>query len=173
MVRAVSGTVRTMRLELTRRGDYAVRTMLALAGSDADSTPDAPRRWVSARRIAEQMAIPARFLPHVLRDLARAGLVEGRTGRAGGYRLARPPSDITLLEVVEAAEGTDGPAICVLRGGPCRPDGRCAVHDVFAGARAGVRATLAATTLADTPLGPSSMANRGIARRQPGDPLAS
>jgi Rrf2 family protein len=154
-----------MRLELTRRGDYAVRTMLALAAGEGDATEAARRPWVSARRIAEQMAIPARFLPHVLRDLARAGLVEGRTGRAGGYRLARPPSAITLLEVVEAAEGTDGPAICVLRGGPCRPDGRCAVHDVFAGARASVRATLAATTLADTPLSPSSLANRALARR--------
>jgi Rrf2 family protein len=162
-----------VRLELTRRGDYAVRTMLALAAGSAGSTDDAPRAWVSARRIAEQMAIPARFLPHVLRDLARAGLVEGRTGRAGGYRLARSPSAITLLEVVEAAEGTDGPAICVLRGGPCRPDGRCAVHDVFAGARANVRATLAATTLADTPLGPSSMANRGLARPHPPGPPGS
>ena len=173
MVRAVGGTVRTMRLELTRRGDYAVRTMLALSVGETGSTDAAPRPWISARRIAEQMAIPGRFLPHVLRDLVRAGLVEGRTGRAGGYRLARPATTISLLDVVEAAEGPDGPAICVLRGGPCRPDGRCAVHDVFAGARAGVRAALAATTLADTPLGPGSLAGARPGQPQPDGPSAS
>jgi Rrf2 family protein len=135
-----------MRLELTRRGDYAVRTMLALAAA-----VDEPG-LVSARRIAAQMSIPARFLPHVLRDLVKAGLVEGRTGRTGGYRLARPPGRITLLEIVEAAEGNGGPPTCVLRGGPCRPDGRCAVHDPFAAARAAVRERLAASTLEDVPL---------------------
>jgi Rrf2 family protein len=147
MVPSCGGTVAaTMRLELSRRGDYAVRTMLALAAVASEPTR------VSARRLADQMAIPARFLPHVLRDLAQAGLVEGRIGRNGGYRLAREPSRITLLEIVEAAEGNGGPPTCVLRGGPCRPDGRCAVHDPFAAARAAVRERLAATTLEDVPM---------------------
>jgi Rrf2 family protein len=135
-----------MRLELTRRGDYAVRAMLALAAADGGALP------LSARRIAEQMSIPERFLPHVLRDLVRAGLVKGRTGRNGGYRLARPAEKIALLDVVEAVEGEEAPAVCVLRGGPCRPDGRCAVHDVFAAARRDVRDRLVATTLAEVPL---------------------
>ena len=74
-----------MRLELTRRGDYAVRAMLALAAADAGG-------WTSAPRIAGAMAIPERFLPRVLRDLARAGLIEAHAGRSGGYRLARPAS---------------------------------------------------------------------------------
>ncbi|MBM4408330.1 MAG: transcriptional regulator, partial [Chloroflexi bacterium] len=52
-----------MRLELTRRGDYAVRAMLALAAATAADGP------LSARRIASQMGIPARFVPHVLQDL--------------------------------------------------------------------------------------------------------
>lgn len=147
MVPSSGGTVQpTMRLELSRRGDYAVRTMLALAAASSEPT------LVSARRIAAQMSIPPRFLPHVLRDLVQAGLVEGRIGRSGGYRLAREPSRITLLEIVEAAEGNGGQPTCVLRGGPCRPDGRCAVHDPFAAARADVRGRLAATTLEDVPM---------------------
>jgi Rrf2 family transcriptional regulator, iron-sulfur cluster assembly transcription factor len=134
-----------MRLELTKRGDYAVRAMLAIAAVKPGNGP------VSARRIAEQMAIPARFLPHVLRDLVRAGLVEATTGRSGGYRLARSATDITLLEVVKAAEGEEAPRNCVLRGIPCRSDGTCAVHDVFDGARTSLLERLAATTLADVP----------------------
>ena len=147
MVLSSGGTVAAiMRLELSRRGDYAVRAMLALAALYGE-----PMR-VSARRISGLMAIPSRFLPHVMHDLSQAGLVEGRIGRSGGYRLAREPSRITLLEIVEAAEGNGGPPTCVLRGGPCLPDGRCAVHDLFAAARAAVRERLAATTLEDVPM---------------------
>lgn len=147
-----------MRLELTRRGDYAVRTMLALA-SAADDRP------LSARVVARRMAIPERFLPHVLRDLARARLVEAQAGRLGGYRLARPPAAISLLEIIEAAEGEPAAPICVLRGGPCRPDGRCAVHDVFSDARQLLRRRLATTYLADVAPGATARADRVIAGR--------
>jgi Rrf2 family protein len=125
-----------------------VRAMLAIAAVKPGNGP------ISARRIADEMSIPVRFLPHVLRDLVRAGLVEGQTGRSGGYRLARNPSEITLLTVIKAAEGDASPAQCVLRGIPCRSGGTCAVHDVFAGARESLLDRLAATTLADVPYRP-------------------
>ena len=131
-----------MRLELTRRGDYAVRAMLAL--SDPTVEP-----WLSAVRISGAMSIPERFLPRVLRDLARAGLVEARTGRTGGYRLARPADAITLFDVIAAVEPEDDARRCILRGIPCNPDGRCAVHDTFDQARTAMQRRLAATTLAD------------------------
>lgn len=132
-----------MRLELTRRGDYAVRAMLALARHPT-SDP------LSSRRIAEEMEIPPRFLVQVLGELARQGLVEATTGRHGGYRLARPAGEVSLLAVIEAVEeNATVNGRCVLRGGPCRPDGRCAVHDVFSAAQSGFRATLAAASLAD------------------------
>ena len=134
-----------MRLELTKRGDYAVRAMLTLARTPGD-------RLLSVRRIAEEMSIPVRFLPQVMGDLAAAGLVEATTGRAGGYRLARPAAAITLLDVVEAVEGDSRRRTCVLRGGPCGLDGHCDVHDVFFAAQDAMLATLAAARLADLPV---------------------
>lgn len=131
-----------MRIELTRRGDYAVRAALAITLLD-DGRP------VSARRIAERMDIPTRFLAHVLTDLVRAGVVVGTTGRGGGYRLAAPPSEIDLLRVVDAVEERGEPPRCVLRGGPCRYDGTCAVHDVFFAATTAMRRELAAASLAE------------------------
>jgi Rrf2 family transcriptional regulator, iron-sulfur cluster assembly transcription factor len=130
-----------MRLELTRRGDYAVRAMLAMATVDHDG-------WSSAPRIASAMAIPERFLPRVLRDLARAGLIEARLGRTGGYRLVRPASEVSLLDVIDAVEPADDVRRCVLRGIPCGVDGRCQVHDAFDEARLAHRARLAQATLA-------------------------
>ncbi|HSW40942.1 MAG TPA: Rrf2 family transcriptional regulator [Patescibacteria group bacterium] len=134
-----------MRMELTRRADYAVRAMLALTHAPSG-------RLLSVRRIAQEMSIPVRFLPQVMGDLMAAGLVEAATGRSGGYRLARPPEAITLLDVVEAVEGDSRRRTCVLRGGPCGPEGRCDVHDVFFAAQDAMLGTLAAARLADLPV---------------------
>jgi Rrf2 family protein len=131
-----------MRLELTKRGDYAVRAMLAL-------TRGAGNGLLSARRISDAMVIPVRFLPQVLADLQRAGLVEAAPGRSGGYRLAREAKTISLLEVIEAVEGDSRRRSCVLRGGPCGLDGHCDVHDVFFAGQEALRGTFAASTLAD------------------------
>jgi Rrf2 family protein len=130
-----------VRLELTRRGDYGVRVMLALA--------DQAAAWTSARSIADAMAIPPRFVPHVMQDLVRAGLVETRIGRSGGYRLARPPARIGLLEVIEAIEGDSRRVTCVLRGVPCGRDGHCQVHEAFFEAQSALLVRLRGTTLAD------------------------
>jgi len=138
-----------MRVTLSLRGDYAVRAMLALARHERDASPSAGDHAaaLSAGRIATEMVIPHRFVAHVLSDLGRAGLVVGSTGRRGGYRLARPATEINLLGIVDAAEREDLVPRCVLRGISCDPDRRCAVHDAFGGASAALRAELAGTLL--------------------------
>ena len=110
-----------MRLELTRRGDYAVRAMLALAlaGDETPHDDHTGNGQLSVARIAASEAIPPRILPSVMRRLTRAGLVEAQTGRAGGYRLARRADRISLLDIIEAIEGDMRRRICILRGGPC------------------------------------------------------
>jgi Rrf2 family protein len=124
-----------MRPELTKRADYAIRAMLALSRSSGDGP-------MSARLIAEEWAIPVRFLPQVLGDLGRAGLVRAEPGRNGGYRIGRPASEISLLDVIEAVEGDSRRRTCVLRGGPCGASGECAVHGVFAEAQDALLTTL-------------------------------
>jgi len=132
-------------MELTKRGDYAVRAVLALARAPGG-------RLVSVRRIAEEMSIPVRFLPQVMRDLVAARLVEATAGRAGGYRLARPAAEVSLLDVVEAVEGDSRRRTCVLRGGPCGLEGSCDVHDVFFAAQDAMLLELARARLADLPV---------------------
>ncbi len=136
-----------MRMELTKKGDYAIRTMLALG-----RVPDGA--VVSARRIADAMDIPVRFLPQVLADLSRAGLVQASAGRAGGYRLARPAADVSLLDVIEAVEGDSRRRTCVLRGGPCGADGFCDVHAVFFAGQEALLSALAGASLAELVAGP-------------------
>ena len=130
-----------MRLELTRRGDYAVRAMLALAAGKSGQV-------TTGRDIADQMAIPVAFLPRVMADMVAAGLVRSTTGRSGGYVLARSAEEIALLEVIEAVEGDSRRTTCVLRGGPCGQDGQCQVHDVFFAAQDALLERLRGVTLA-------------------------
>lgn len=130
-----------MRLELTRRGDYAVRAMLALA--------EAGNRRISAPAIGRQMAIPPSFVAQVMADLSRSGLAQAALGRRGGYRLARSPGAISLLEVVRAAEGEGGLRTCVLRGSRCGDDGTCQVHDAFAAGQEALLDVLGRVTLDD------------------------
>lgn len=116
--------------------------MLALARGSGDD-------WLSVPTVSAAMAIPQRFLPRVMVDLVEAGLVVGRRGRTGGYRLARPADAISLLDIITAAEPEPDERTCILRGGPCDIDGRCAVHDAFGGARAAMLAKLGATSLGE------------------------
>ncbi|MGA3058413.1 MAG: Rrf2 family transcriptional regulator [Candidatus Limnocylindrales bacterium] len=128
-----------MRLDLTKRSDYAIRAMLALA-----KTKDG---LLSSRKIAQEMHIPPRFLPQIMGDLTRAGLVEAHPGRAGGYRLAKPADSVTLLMVIEGVEGDPHRQICVMRGTPCGVDGECGVHYVFYAAEGALLQHLQSATL--------------------------
>jgi Rrf2 family protein len=141
--KAGAGYLRGVDLKLTRRGDYAVRAALCLAGLWGDG------RYLKIREVAAAMDLPPSYTPQVLRLLADAGLAEAKAGRDGGYRLVREPGRVTLLQVVEAAEGPITLDRCILRGGPCHWEQTCAVHGAWGAAVKGWKESLAATSLAD------------------------
>lgn len=131
-----------MRLSLTKRTDYAIRAFLCLARSDG-SAP------IPSRRIAASMEIPPRFIPHVLRDLVRAGLVEATSGKHGGYRLARGMDGLSLLEVIEAVDGPTGEEGPVVEASACPPGDPCNVRNALADARRAFVDVLADASFAD------------------------
>jgi Rrf2 family protein len=130
-----------MQASLGRKGDYSVRAVLDLARHDGD------RR--KAREIAVEMDIPLQYLTQILASLVQHDLLAAVAGPTGGYTLARPAADISLLQVVEAAEGPIKLEQCVLRGGPCTWEESCPVHIPWAGAQTALAAQLAATSFAD------------------------
>ncbi|MGO8876479.1 MAG: RrF2 family transcriptional regulator [Acidimicrobiales bacterium] len=128
-------------MTLSNRGDYVVRSAMSLAQAfDGGSA-------LKLRELVADTEIPATFASQILGDLVRAGLVLSRAGREGGYRLSRSPDTISLLEVVEAAEGPLHAEHCALGKGPCRWDAVCPMHDTWIAATAAMRDTLAATSL--------------------------
>jgi len=87
-------------ISVTSKSRYAVVAMAELARSGDQPVPIAT--------IAERRAMPVQFIEQLFSTLRRAGLLESRRGVKGGYTLARPADDITVLEVVQALDGRVG-----------------------------------------------------------------
>jgi Rrf2 family protein len=131
-----------MQLKLKRTGDYSVRAMIDVARHNETGLRQ-------ARNIASEQQIPYKSLTLTLAQLVAEGLLVAKHGPAGGYTLARPPTAITLRDIIEAAEGPATFNHCVLRDGPCDWDETCPVHDTWTRAQSALAQELAATTLAD------------------------
>lgn len=82
---------------INNRTTYAIRALWQLAQSD--------EYFSTSESIAEAQDIPKKFLPQILGDLSRAGLVRSIRGFGGGARLSRPPQKINLLEILEVVQG--------------------------------------------------------------------
>ncbi|HKE72886.1 MAG TPA: Rrf2 family transcriptional regulator [Acidimicrobiales bacterium] len=115
-----------------------------------------PGKALSSRRMAEFYALPPAYLSKLLKSLVRAGILDATTGPRGGFRLARPPAGITVLDVMEAVEGGDPLFRCteIRQRGPapvatadCRRP--CGIAKVMHDAEQAWRAQLAASTVAD------------------------
>ena len=133
-------------MRVSAKTDYAIRAALELAGADGAAP-------VKGERIATAQAIPLRFLENILMQLRHAGLVESRRGADGGYRLARPPGEVTLADIIRAI---DGPLAGV---SGARPETLAfqgvaqPMREVWIAVRASLRAVLEQVTLADVVAG--------------------
>jgi Rrf2 family protein len=94
-------------VRISAKADYAVRAAVELAAA-----PD--EKPVKAERIATAQGIPLNFLENILGELRHAGVVRSHRGAEGGFRLARPPADVTVADIIRAVEGP----LASVRGGP-------------------------------------------------------
>ena len=130
-------------MTLSKRGDYVVRSALALARA----YPSGEARKI--REVVAEMGVPQTFASQILADLVRAGIATSKAGKDGGYRLASPPGEVSLVDVVEAGEGPLRADRCALGDGPCRWDSVCPLHETWRSATEALRDVLRTTTLAD------------------------
>ncbi|GAA2613021.1 hypothetical protein GCM10009863_28420 [Streptomyces axinellae] len=134
-----------MRMQISAKADYAVRSLVELAADSA--------RPLTCESIASAQDIPFRFLKSVFRDLRREGLVRSQRGCEGGYWIARDPAAITVAEVLAAVDGdlftVHGERPAELR----HPGAAQGVADLWRRLAAGAEARLRATTIADLAAG--------------------
>jgi Rrf2 family transcriptional regulator, cysteine metabolism repressor len=128
-------------MRLTAKSEYGLLAVIDLACTYGSGP-------VSARQIAERRGIPARFLEQLFVSLRRAGIVTAVRGARGGFTLTRPPSEITVLDVVEALEGPLQASVCDQeRETSCNMSGACAAAAVWTRATRALRDVFVNTTL--------------------------
>jgi len=115
-------------LVITTKSPYAVRALAELARR-GQATP------VPIGEIARAREIPSQFLEGLFATLRRAGILQSQRGVKGGYSFARPPTEITVLEVVELLEGELGAEAAAA--GPVWTDATEAVRAVLGGTTIG------------------------------------
>lgn len=125
-------------MNISNKTEYACLALLELAVHYGRGEP------VRLRQIAEKHGIPSPFLVQILAPLKRSGLVASVRGAAGGYRLARPPREVTLGEILALVEGP--PAAPAPAAGSVLSS---VLHDVWQQVQRVQAATLASVTLAD------------------------
>ncbi len=128
-------------MRVTARVDYAVRAATALA--------DAHPGTLTAEAIAERQALPLAFTKQILARMRRSAIVTAERGGDGGYRLGRPPEEISVADIVRAVEGP----LADVRGEPPEdldyPTDGDVLRALWIATRASLRAVLENVTLAD------------------------
>jgi Rrf2 family protein len=131
---------------ISQKAKYALRALVALGRATPHS--------LMIAEISRERAIPKKFLEQILLDLKRAGIVASRRGRAGGYVLLRPASEVTFGEVLRLIDGPIAPLPCLSRIAyrkcdDCVEEGACEIRRVFSRVAAATREVLDRTSLAD------------------------
>ena len=152
---------------LSQKAKYALRAALFLAERWDREVP------VSIREIAEQERISLKFLEAILVELRDAGIVDSRRGRSGGYRLRRPPEDVSFGSIVRAIDGPLAPIRCASMAyfepcADCQDIRNCSIRWVMIRARDALADALDHSSLAEAlaqkvelPMGPWSSLDEG------------
>lgn len=108
---------------ITRKADYAVRSVLYLSRSEGRAT--------TINEVAESMSVPKSFLAKIFQHLTKAGIVVSTRGVKGGFQLTMNPKDISLRDVVESIQGPYLMNLCAIDGKQCGLSEHCPVHPIW------------------------------------------
>ncbi len=142
VTRGEPGTKERFDMQLTRMGEYAVRTMLHLA-----SVP--PGTSVELSVISSESIIPESFLRKIAARLSKAGLILSTRGVGGGVALAKSASALTVLDVIEAVEGKMSLNKCLIGPKECGLSEWCDVHILWGEAQQKLKEALRSKSLSE------------------------
>lgn len=129
-------------MKISKKTDYALRALFTL-------TEHYGRGPIPIRELARRNDVPKRFLEHIMLDLKAQGWVDSLPGVRGGYVLAKPPTRITMGEIVRKFDGILAPIECVSVSGyaRCSQEPLCRFRRVFLDARNYVTELMDGSTL--------------------------
>jgi Rrf2 family protein len=130
-------------MKISRKSDYALRAVLYIARQ-----PSEKRSSINA--IAETERVPRDFLAKILKELTRASILKSYQGVHGGYQLAKPSSQVNVLDVIEAMDGPLGVNLCVRteKGCDCDHSEHCGMYPFWRKVQTQIKSTLKTETIA-------------------------
>ncbi len=117
-----------MTVIFSKKCEYGMQSVLFLAAQEKGTV-------ASAEAISQVLKIPREFVSKILQSLRDSGIICSTKGKSGGFCLAKPASEIKLIDVVEAIDGLEMFNNCVLGFPDCSPDTPCPVHDSWGALR--------------------------------------
>ncbi|MGO9437804.1 MAG: RrF2 family transcriptional regulator [Terracidiphilus sp.] len=132
-------------MQLTRAADYGVRVMVHLA-----TLPDDTRALLPS--LAESTGAPESFLSKVLQALARAGLIESRRGKRGGFTVLPRGRVASIYDVIEAVDGPICLNVCLADGAGCERAQTCPAHPIWGQAQRAMLDVLRRASITDLAL---------------------
>ena len=132
---------------ISNKARYAFRALLAIAAEPAGSA-------LTSSEIAKRYTIPHKFLEQILLDLKKAGVLDSRRGKSGGYVMLRPADTVSFGEVLRLFEGPLAPLPCLSRNAyrrceDCVSEAQCEIRREFRRAYDASRQVLDSRTLGD------------------------
>lgn len=129
-------------MKISTKGRYGVRILLDLALHEGNT----PRL---IRDISESQQISEKYISRLIIALRRANMVRSIRGAKGGFRLARNPAELTLLDIVEVMEGPVAIVDCVRSPEKCDRNDQCATREIWDNLNSEIRDAMRKVTLAD------------------------
>ena len=135
-------------MKLSKRGEYALRSLINLG-----IAAEVGRSLVQVSELADNEQLPIKFLEQIMQSLKEEGLVVSARGKFGGYRLAKPPKEITIGRVVRSIDGPLAPIGCVSQTAytkcTCPDEEHCGLRMLMLDVRNAIAGILDRYTLAD------------------------
>ena len=129
-------------MKLSTRSRYGSRAMLDLALHFGEEP-------IALKDVARRQGVSERYLENIMTVLVASGLAMSVRGKQGGFRLAKPPQEMRLGDIVQAVEGSLAPAPCVDDSVACNRTPECVTHDIWSKLRESVVSALNSITLRD------------------------
>jgi Rrf2 family iron-sulfur cluster assembly transcriptional regulator len=111
-----------MTVFFSKKCEYGLQAVLFMAASNNNMV-------YPAEEISRKLNIPKEFVSKILQSLTESGIIESKKGKLGGFKLAKHPSKIKLIDIVDAIDGLESFNSCVLGFSECSPDNPCPVHN--------------------------------------------
>lgn len=129
-------------MKISTKTRYGMRLMIDIAQHEDDGC-------VALKDVAERQGISKKYLEQVVAPFVNAGLLSVTRGNQGGYRLTRPPEDVTLADIVAASEDGLELLVCTLDASECDRSPDCASRRIWGGLQNAIRVYLEGRSLAD------------------------